>query len=73
MDRESIKDESRIPLRYHLIYIGGFPSSRSHLMVRLDPIKIYAGDPILTVLSPWLMESGREMFGPLSIFGGIPV
>ena len=51
--------------------IGGVPLALQSI-VTLYPSRTYTGDPILTLLFPFVMISGSGIYGPLSIHGGSP-
>ena len=51
--------------------IGGVPLALQSI-VTLYPSRTYTGDPILTLLFPFVMIHGRGISGPLSIHGGSP-
>ena len=60
-----------VPFRIqsHLMVIGGVPLALQST-VTLYLSKTYTGDPILTVLFPFVMIFGLGISGPLSIHGG---
>ena len=66
------RDESRTPLRSHIMVTGGVPVRMLQLIVTSDPPNTYTGDPILTVTSSGVTLSGKSMNGPSSMSGGSP-
>ena len=64
-------DESSIPLRYQLIFIGGIPLIMLQVIVRSYPSAMYAGDPIITVTSLLGMTSGCGIHCPSAIIGRV--
>ena len=61
-----------VPLRNHLMVIGGVPLTVVQSIVTLYPSRTYTGLPIVTLLFSSVMLVGLSICGPSSISGGLP-
>ena len=60
-----------VPLRRHVMVIGGVPLTVAQSIVTLYPSKTYTGVPIFTLLFPSLHDFCSNV--PSSISGGLPI